>query len=115
MTTPDPEPGAVRLCVLLWARPGRRAALARHEDEVLQVLARHGGRVLTRLRTTDGDGEGPGASTTDPGAPPDEVHVVELPSPAALDAYLADPARAALADDRDAVLERSLTFPVDVG
>ena len=92
----------VRRCVLLWARPGQEAALVAYEDQVLTLLADHGGRVLQRLR-----GEGAGTA-------PLEVQVLELGSAAALDAYLADPRRTALADRRDAAVGRTEVFAVDL-
>jgi hypothetical protein len=49
-----------------------------YEDGVLPVLAHHGATLERRLRTADG--------TT-------EVHVVNFPSQAALDAYMGDPRR----------------------
>jgi uncharacterized protein (DUF1330 family) len=93
---------SVRRCVLLWARPGREAALAAYEDQVLARLGEHGGRVLARLR---GDGAG---------AAPLEVQVIEFDSQAQLDAYLDDPRRTTLADQRDAAVARTEVFPVDL-
>lgn len=55
------------------------------------------------------------ATATDPtGAQPFEVQVIEFPSPAALDAYLADDRRAALADRRDRAIARTELLPADV-
>ncbi len=48
----------VTLCVLLWARAGRRAELGRYEDQVLALLADHGGRVVQRARV-EGGGDQP--------------------------------------------------------
>jgi uncharacterized protein (DUF1330 family) len=91
----------VSLCVLLWARPGEEAALSTYEDQVLGLLADHGGRVLERgsviLEGGDsGDGERPA-----------EVQFLEFPSHGALDAYMSDPRRLALAADRDAAVART--------
>jgi uncharacterized protein (DUF1330 family) len=88
----------LRLCVLLWERAGRGRELAAFEDAVLALVPAHGGRVLTRENVVDRrDGD------------PLEVQVIELPDPAALAAYLADPARERLArlHDRDAVIART--------
>jgi len=93
---------SIRWCVLLWARPGRQDALAAYEDQVTGLLPDHGGRVLSRVRGDGGHGH------------PVEVHVVEFSSRAGLDSYLADPRRAALADDREAAVERTQLFPVDL-
>lgn len=88
----------LRLCVLLWEHPGRARALADFEDAVLELLADHGGRLLSRDQVTDrceGD--------------PLEVQLIEVPDEDALTAYLRDPVRRDLArtHDRDAVIART--------
>ena len=78
----------MRLVCLLFARPGQEAALTAYEDQVLAILeGRYGGKVLQRVTTVDG---------------PTEVQVLELPDEAALEGFLADDERAALASQRDA-------------
>jgi uncharacterized protein (DUF1330 family) len=81
------------MCVLLWAHPGQEEALAAYEDSVLGLLPDHGARVLDR------------------GAPT-EVQLLEFPSAAALDAYMNDPRRIALAADRDAAIARTEVLPL---
>ena len=112
---PDPSPdGPVRLCALLWAVPGRRDELRAYEDDVLRVLAAHGGVVLARERRApapDDDRAG-GDGGGDLHAPPDEVHVLDLPTRAALEAFRADPRRSALDPRREAALARSVVFEV---
>jgi uncharacterized protein (DUF1330 family) len=78
----------VTLCVLLWARPGGGEALRAYEDRVLALLPDHGARVLDRDSPT-------------------EVQLLEFPSAAALDAYMKDPRRTALAADREAAIART--------
>lgn len=85
----------INLCVLLWAHPGAEAALAAYEDKVLALFDDHGCTLLQRART---DGTG--------GAPT-EIQMIAIPSQAALDAYMADPRRTALADERDAAIART--------
>lgn len=85
----------LHLCALLWAAPGREAELISYEDTVLALLPRYGARVVSRVRRT-GEGDGPL-----------EVHVIEMPDEAALEGYLADPARVALSATREAVIERT--------
>jgi uncharacterized protein (DUF1330 family) len=92
----------LQLCVLLWAVPGRDADLTSYEDAVLALLPSHGGRVVSRVRRIDGQ----------PG--PIEVQLIELPDDAALQAFRADPARAALAETRQAVVERTELIQVRV-
>jgi hypothetical protein len=91
----------ITLCVLLWAHEGRESALVSYEDQVLPLVAAHGGLVLQRLR---GDGRD---------SSPLEVHVLSFPSEAALDAYLADDRRVALADLREQAIVRSEILRVE--
>jgi uncharacterized protein (DUF1330 family) len=91
-------------CVLLWAVPGMEAALSAYEDEVLRLVAEHGGRVLERGTVLPGsqyDGE-----------PPAEVQFLEMPSEASLDAYVNDPRRLALAGERGAAIARMDVFRI---
>ena len=75
--------------------PGRDAELIAYEDHVLQLLPDHGGRLLQRARSLEGEGH------------PLEVHVLQFPSEAALDSYMNDERRLALATDRDLAIERT--------
>jgi uncharacterized protein (DUF1330 family) len=93
---------AVTLCVLLWARTGRELELGDYEDRVLALLADHGAKVLQRVRPVGGVDE------------PTEVHLLQFPDEAALDAYTADARRAALAAERDEAIERTEILRVDV-
>jgi len=88
---------SVHLCVLLWAHPGRAAALAAYEDRVLALFGSHGGVVVRRGPVTGGAAAGA----------PDEIQLLEFPSEAALDAYMNDPRRLALAAERDAAIART--------
>jgi hypothetical protein len=94
----------VTLCVLLWARDGRDADLRRYEDQVLALLADHDGQVIQRAQVTGGDG-----------AAPSEVQILRLGSQSALEAYMSDPRRTALAGQRDAAIERTDVLRVELG
>lgn len=85
----------VSLCCLLWARPGQDDALIAYEDKVLALVPEHRGRVLQRVRT-DGSGD-----------QPLEIQMFEFESQQALDGYLGDERRLALADERDRVVART--------
>jgi uncharacterized protein (DUF1330 family) len=89
----------VVLCVLLWAAPGEREALADYEDRVLRLLPAHGARVLSRVRAVEGQ--------------PDEVQVLEFPSDDALGAFLDDPARARLSGLRERAIARTQVLRVE--
>ena len=90
------------LCVLLWAHPGAQAALTAYEDQVLRLVPDHGGRVLQRGRGGGADGQ------------PAEIQFLDFPSQAALDAYLGDPGRTALAADRDRAVARTEIIDVEL-
>lgn len=85
----------VSLCVLLWAHPGQEDALIDYETRVLDLVPDHAGRVLHRVRT-DGANE-----------QPLEIQLLEFESQAAIDAYLADARRLALAELRDRAVART--------
>lgn len=96
-------PGAdseLTLCCLLWAHPGQEAGLVAYEDTVLALVAEHGGEVLSRVRSDGTAGH------------PLEVQLYRFPAQAAIDAYIADPRRLALAEERERVVARTEVFPV---
>jgi uncharacterized protein (DUF1330 family) len=91
----------VTVCVLLWAREGRRDALVAYEDQVLQLMHDHGARVVFRGRASESsDG-------------PTEIHILTYPSEAAFDAYMQDERRIAMADQREQAVERTEVFRLD--
>jgi uncharacterized protein (DUF1330 family) len=90
------------LCVLLWAQPGAQAALTAYEDRVLRLVPDHGGRVLQRARGRGTEGQ------------PAEIQFLDFPSQAALDAYMADPRRTALAADRDRAVARTEIIDIEL-
>jgi hypothetical protein len=69
------------LAVVVEMRQGAVVDGQGYEDAVLSLLARHGGSLERRLRSTDGV---------------TEVQIIRFVSPAGLDAFMADPDRAAL-------------------
>jgi len=92
----------ILLCCLLWAVDGAAAGLTAYEDRVLALVPEHGGEVIERACSDGRDGR------------PHEVQLHRFPSPAALDAYLADPVRTALTPERDRVIARTELFPVEL-
>jgi uncharacterized protein (DUF1330 family) len=93
---------AVELCVLLWAKPGKGDALAAYEDKVLELVAEHGGEVLQRARVAMGVA-----------GDPTEVQLLRFPTTDALDGYMQDERRLALAPLRDEAIERSQLMRVE--
>jgi uncharacterized protein (DUF1330 family) len=92
----------VTLCVLLTAAPGNIGRLVEYEDQVLELLGIHGARLLSRVRTIDSHDA------------PQEVHVIEFPSEAALQQYMDDPARLALTELRDQAIASTEVLRVEV-
>jgi uncharacterized protein (DUF1330 family) len=90
------------LCVLLWAHPGAEDSLFGYEDRVLDLVSDHGGRVLQRARSTGGDGQ------------PLEIQLLEFPSAEALDDYMTDGRRLALAGERDRAVARTQVVQVEL-
>lgn len=86
---------SLTLCVQLWPVPGNGDAMTAYEDEVLALLGDHGGTLRQRVRSTE-DGDGPL-----------EIQIIEFPDQAALDSYMADPRRTALAPRRDQSVART--------
>jgi hypothetical protein len=93
---------SLNLCVLLWSNPGTEAALIAYEDRVLELLEDHGAQVLQRVRTDGADGQ------------PLEVQVLEFASQTALDGYMGDGRRMALAGEREAAIARTEVLRVDL-
>lgn len=91
---------SIHLCVLLWSRPGTEEALCAYEDSVLDLMGDHGARVLQRLRSNGANGA------------PLEIQTLEFPSQEALDSYMQDERRTALAGEREAVVARTDVLPV---
>ena len=93
---------SIHLCVLLWPRPGAEEELCAYEDTVLGLMGDHGARVLQRLRTDGADGA------------PLEIQALEFPSREALDGYMQDERRTALASVREAAIARTEVLPVEL-
>ncbi|HEX4116689.1 MAG TPA: hypothetical protein VHY18_12540 [Solirubrobacteraceae bacterium] len=93
---------SIYLCVLLWSKPGTEEALRAYEDSVLGMMSDHGARVLQRLRSDGADGA------------PLEIQTLEFPSQEALDGYMQDERRTALAGEREAAIARTDVLPVEL-
>ena len=93
------------LLVQLWAVPGNEQLFVEYEDQVLLRLAAHGARLVQRVRAT---------RATDAAVGPFEAHILEFPSEAALDQYMADPERVALSDLRDRAIARTEVVRVEI-
>ena len=91
------------LCVLLWPVDGQEEQLAAYEGEVLALLGRHGARLVSRVRNERVTGD-----------QPLEVQLIELPDEAALEAFMRDPERLALAGRRDRCVARTEMLRVSV-
>jgi hypothetical protein len=104
MTSPGND-GAIVLVVSLFIHPGREAEFRRFETSASRIMRRHAGRIDRVICPT---GAGAGASV------PHEIHVVSFASPAAFEAYRADPELRALAPLRESAIARTeVTVGVD--
>ncbi|MBD8077895.1 hypothetical protein [Cellulosimicrobium arenosum] len=95
------------LCVLLWSHPGQSDLLTDYESQVLALVPRHGGRVVSRVRNVAGEAATSLERAAEHAWEPCEVQVIELPDDDALAAYLADPERTARLDVRDRAIART--------
>jgi uncharacterized protein (DUF1330 family) len=93
---------SLTLCILLWAAPGAEDGLIAYEDRVLRIVPEHGGRILQRARGSGTDGQ------------PLEVQLLEFPSAQALDGFMADDRRQALAAERDQVISKTEVIEVQL-
>ncbi|KDF02375.1 hypothetical protein Y900_026425 [Mycolicibacterium aromaticivorans JS19b1 = JCM 16368] len=91
----------LRFYVFLWPRPGMEQALIAYEDAVLELVGEHEGTVLHRTRTDGADGR------------PLEIQLCEWASQEAMDGYMTDPRRTALAADRELAIARTEIVPVE--
>jgi hypothetical protein len=77
-------------------------ALSAYEDSVLALACEHGGTVLQRARSN-------GSADL-----PREIQIYEWESQAAMDGYMSDPRRLALAGERERVVARTEILPVQL-
>ncbi len=97
--------GPVRVLVLQWAHSGRAHELAEVEDVLSQLAVTHGATLVRERGATFR------ASSAE--LPPDEVHILEFPDEASVDAYVDDPLRAPWAVRLGDVLARTLVIRLD--
>ena len=86
--------------VFLWPHANMGEALIAYEDSVLSLVGEHGGTVLQRARS-DGEEDRPL-----------EIQLFEWESQAAMDGYMSDPRRTALAAERARAIARTEIVPV---
>ena len=85
------------LCVLLWPNPGMESGLIAYEDKVLGFAAEYGGQVIQRARNTGTDDHARENQ-------PLEIQTLRFPSSQAVQRFMADDRRQALAEERDRVI-----------
>lgn len=86
--------------VLLWSNPGMAEELIAYEDSVLAWVGEHGGTVLQRARSDGAEDR------------PLEIQLFEWGSQSAMDGFMSDPRRTALAAQRDRAIARTEIVPV---
>lgn len=87
------------LSVMLWAVPGEERSLAEYEDRVLELLPRHQGELLSRVRSLDGQ--------------PCEIQLLRFASEESLDGYMEDPIRQGLTGMRERAVARTEVLRVE--
>jgi len=88
----------ITLTAILWANEGQHDLLVEYENRVLELIPKHGGRVVERMR----------ADQKDDG--PYEVQIIELPNDEALAEYMIDPVRVALAEMHATAIKQTLVM-----
>ena len=87
------------LLVQLWLKEDNVAGFEAFERKAATIMAKHGGTIERVIRLAGGDP-----------TVPFEVHVVSFPDEQAFAAYRADPAALALAQERAAVIEKTVVW-----
>src|SRR5690348_17307412 len=87
--------------VHLFGRKGVRGGFLAYETKALDVFRKHGGEVVVAYAPIPA---ADGAET------PDEIQVLRIADRKAFDAFMQDPARAAMAAERDAVIRKTEVF-----
>jgi uncharacterized protein (DUF1330 family) len=97
----------VTLCVLLWSNPGTENALTAYEDKVLGFASEYGGRVIQRARNIGTDDHAVENQ-------PLEIQTLQFPSKRAMEQFMADERRQALAEERDRVIAMTEVIEVQL-
>lgn len=97
-----PEEVTLTFYVFSVAAPGMEQALTAYEDVVLTLVNEHDGKIVHRARTDGAEGR------------PLEIQLFEWASQEAMDRYMSDPRRTALAADRDQAIARTEIVPVQI-
>lgn len=87
------------LLVQLWLKEDNVAGFEAFEQKAAAIMAKHSGKIERVIRL----------NSSDPAAP-FEVHVVSFPNELAFAAYRADPSALALAQERAAVIEKTVVW-----
>ncbi|MEE3851493.1 DUF1330 domain-containing protein [Gordonia sp. LSe1-13] len=93
----------VTFAVLLWSVAGREQQLHAYEDDVLRLVGEHGGRVIARARRVESDS-----------SHPVETQIIEFADTAGFDSYMVDPRRTSMSERRDACVERTEVWPIEM-
>ena len=97
----------VTLCVLLWANSGMESGLIAYEDKVLGFAAEYGGQILQRARNGGSDDHALENQ-------PLEIQTLRFPSAQAVQRFMADDRRQALAEERDRVIAMTEVIEVQL-
>lgn len=89
------------LTVHLFGRHGVPGEFQAYEEKALAIFRRHGGEVVAAFAPL------PDANRKES---PDEIQILRIADREAFDAFMRDPARVAMAGERDAVIRKTEVF-----
>ena len=92
------------ITVLLYGRNGVKGEFKDYEMKALNIFKKYGGEVIAAYAPIR-DG-----STTDT---PDEIQILKIADQATLNAFINDPERVSLGDERNRVIRRTDTYLSD--
>ena len=89
-----PSPGRLTLAARISLHPGKEAAFDELEERAAAIMAKHEGRIESRVRSRPGE----------------EVHLVTFPDRAAFERYRRDPETLALAELRATIVRETVLW-----
>lgn len=90
------------ITVMLYGKNGIQGEFKDYESKALNIFKQHGGEIIAAYRPISG-----GPDT------PDEIQILKIAGRAELDAFMNDPARLAMAGERNHVIRRTDTYLSD--
>lgn len=89
------------LTVHLYGKRGVRGEFRQYEQKALDIFRRHGGEIMAAFVPAPRE---PGTDV------PDEIQILRIPDRARFEAFMRDPDRVKLSEERAAVIRRTETY-----